>query len=80
MRLIQLLAIFVLPFLLYGGYFMYLKYRAQQLGSDAPRWEDGPWFWLALAGAVLVIAAIVALDAFDVSAPQRIVTPPTLRD
>ena len=30
MRFIQLLAIFVLPFLLYAGYFLYVRHRAQQ--------------------------------------------------
>lgn len=80
MRFIQLLAIFVLPFLLYAGYFLYLRHRAQQQGQNTPRWEDGPWYWLALAGVILVIIAIVVLNSFDASEPQRLVVPPRLGD
>ena len=50
-----------LPLLLYIGYVSMLRRRAQATGqTDLPRWQEGPWPWLILAGALLVVAALTA--------------------
>lgn len=56
--IIQLLAIFLLPFLLYFAYVLVARVRTPP-GQTKPAWEDGPWFWLTIAG--LVICALAFL-------------------
>lgn len=73
---IQLLAVFALPIVLYGLYFAFQRRRAQRSGVDAPRWEDGPWFWLIVGGLVLAIAAFVAFGLLKHGNPDMLYVPP----
>ena len=51
-----------LPLLLYGGYISMMRRRAQAAGKDdLPRWDEGPWAWLVLAGVGLVLAVLVVV-------------------
>jgi len=48
-----------LPLALYIGYLALARRRAQVAGEDLPPfWQQGPWPWLFLAGAVLVFAVL----------------------
>ncbi len=57
---IQLLAIFLLPFLLYFAYVLVARQRTKP-GEVKPDWERGPWFWLAIAGLTLCALAFVGV-------------------
>lgn len=46
--------VLILPFLLYGLYLWQVK----RAGKDGP--EATPWFWLSVAGLVLMILSFVA--------------------
>ncbi|MEE9209946.1 MAG: hypothetical protein V3U23_05785 [Kiloniellales bacterium] len=51
-----------LPLLLYVGYVSMLRKRAEAAGEDfRPAWNEGPWAWFALAGVLLVLAALVTV-------------------
>ena len=51
-----------LPLLLYGGYISMMRRRAQAAGEDdLPRWDEGPWAWLVLAGVGLVLVVLVVV-------------------
>lgn len=74
--LIQLLAIFLLPFLLYAAYFLVMRARTKP-GQDRPTWEDGPWFWLVVSGLVLALLGFIAFDIFrETSTNIHSVRPP----
>ena len=64
----------LLPFIVYIGYVV--------LARRAPKgkvWADAPWFWLAVAGLVLVIASFIALALFPGNEPGAYV-PPQVED
>ncbi len=51
-----------LPLLLYIGYVSMLRRRAQAAGmTDLPRWQTGPWPWIIVGGAMLVVAGLVTV-------------------
>ena len=51
-----------LPLVLYVGYVSMLRKRAEAAGEDfRPAWNEGPWAWFALAGVLLVLAALVTV-------------------
>ncbi len=51
-----------LPLVLYVGYVSMLRKRAEAAGEDfRPGWNEGPWAWFALAGVLLVLAALVTV-------------------
>ncbi len=76
--IIQQLAIFLLPFVLYAVYFLYARRRAQQTGQTRPTFEDGPWFWLIAAGIALSLAGFVALGFLEQTGLEKHYVPPTV--
>lgn len=58
---IQHLLLFLLPLAAYVVYLTIMRRRAASRGVAQPQWEDGPWFWLAVGGLVLSLAAFVLL-------------------
>jgi len=78
--IIQHLALFLSPTILYAAYFAYRRRRAQTMGADVPGWEEGPWFWLLLGGGLLVLASLAALAIYGGADPQAIYEPATLQD
>jgi uncharacterized membrane protein len=73
---IQLLAVFALPIVRDVLYFAYPRRRARQSGADAPRWEDGPWFWLIFGGLVLAVAAFIVFGLLKDGNPDVLYVPP----
>jgi len=75
--IIQQLAIFLIPIVLYLIYFYIERQRAKKRGADVPRWEDSPWFWLVLSGLVLTVAAFILFAILKDANPLAPVIPPT---
>ena len=75
--IIQQLAIFLIPLVLYAIYFYIERQRARRKGLDGPRWEDSPWFWIILSGLVLTVAAFVLFAVLKDANPLAPVIPPT---
>ena len=46
-------------------------------GDAAPRWEDGPCFWLIFGGAVLSVVAFVAFVLLKSGDPNVLYVPPS---
>ena len=61
---IQQLAIFLLPLLLYVAYLLISRRIAAAAGRPRPKWEDGAWYWLIVIGLVLSIAFFVGMGLF----------------
>lgn len=74
---IQELAIFLLPILLYAAYLLWRRWRARVAGEPAPPWEQGQWFWAIVAGLVLSIATFVVFDALVDESPMAPFRPPS---
>ena len=75
--IIQQLAIFLVPLLLYFIYFQIERRRARKKGFAEPRWEDSPWFWIVLSGLALTVVAFVLFAVFKDANPLAPVIPPT---
>jgi drug/metabolite transporter (DMT)-like permease len=58
---IQHLLLFLLPLAAYAVYLAIMRRRAQSRGTPQPQWEEGPWYWLALAGLVISVGAFALL-------------------
>lgn len=77
-NLLRYLLLFMLPFLVYGGWLALAQRRARGHEAD-PTWRDAPLMWLTAAGLVLVLLGFVAAAVFDGSdskcayVPSRIV-------
>ena len=70
-----------LPLLVYIGYVSFLRRRAQLTGQQVmPRWQEGPWPWMILAGAVLVVAALITYRVTTGVSPGTQLEPPRLID
>lgn len=76
---IQLLAIFLLPILLYAAYLYWRRWRARAVGSPEPPWEHGNWYWAIVAGLVLAIGMFVILEALSDQSPAIPYSPPARR-
>ena len=71
----------VLPLLLYIGYVSMLRRRAQATGQPVvPRWQEGPWPWLIIAGALLVVAGLITYRLTSGVTPGTKLEPPRLID
>jgi drug/metabolite transporter (DMT)-like permease len=73
---VQQLAIFLLPILLYAAYLWWRRWRARAAGEPEPPWEQGNWFWVVVVALVLTIASFFVMDAltqgsFNISPPGR---------
>jgi len=75
---IQHLLLFLLPLILYAIYLAAMRKRAQIAGKTQPRWEDGPWFWLAVGGLALSLAAFAFLGLSGGYKPDSTYTPPRI--
>ena len=75
--IIQELAIFLLPIVLYAIYFSWKQRHARLTGAEVPTWERGHWYWLIVTGLVLSIVAFVVLEAVLSPGPAVSYRPPT---
>lgn len=70
------MAIFLVPFILYGAY-MILVRRHQDKNS---LWRDAPILWLFSAGLVLVLFVVFTLISFERQEPGGVYHPPVYKD
>ncbi len=71
----------LLPLAAYIVYVAYLRRRAEVTGrNDPPPWQQGPWPWLLVGGAVLAVAALVALRVSSGVPPGTKLEAPRLED
>jgi len=75
---IQQLAIFLLPILLYAAYLYWRRWRARVAGEAEPAWERSHWYWAIFAGLVLTIATFFITYALTEHSPNVPFRPPTL--
>lgn len=68
----------VAPFIVYFGWVWFAARRAETRGAAAPDWRQGPWYWLAAAGLVLVVVVLVATALTGGEKPGGIYYPPAL--
>ena len=68
----------IAPFVIYFGWIWYAVHKAEKTGTAAPDWRQGPWYWLASAGVVLFVAALVATALTGGEEPGGIYHPPRL--
>jgi hypothetical protein len=71
---------FLLPTLLYALWLIWQRRRAAAGGARVPAWQEGPWFWLVIAGFALAFLAFVASALLLGHAPGARYIPPQLRD
>ncbi len=78
--LLQYLLPLAMPFVVYGVWMTYARYRARLAGTAEQGWRDAPVTWLLIAGLVLVVAGFMAL-AFLGGAPiESVYVPPHMVD
>lgn len=70
----------VLPTMVYALWLRQERKRAAAAGTEVPRWQEGPWFWLALAGIVLSVAAFVVTAIFWGHEPGASYTPAEIKN
>lgn len=83
--MVRILLIYILPFLAPAMVFVLWTWaRAGYIrshGGKPPAIEDGPWFWLTLAGGVLVLLTLGATALLTESGrPGDVYVPPTVID
>lgn len=76
---IQQLAIFLLPLLLYAAYVLLKQWRARVAGEPIPIWERGHLFWAITAGLILAIGAFLVTEALVTHDPNAIRPPEPAR-
>ncbi len=74
---IQQLAIFLLPILLYAAYLYWRRWRARVAGDPEPPFEHSSWYWAVVAGLVLTIATFFIFEAFTAHSPIAPFRPPS---
>jgi drug/metabolite transporter (DMT)-like permease len=74
---IQQLAIFLLPILLYAAYLYWRRWRARVAGDPEPPWEHSSWYWAVVAGLVLTIGTFFVFEALSEHSPNVPFRPPS---
>ncbi len=75
---VQQLAIFLLPILLYAGYLYWRRWRARVAGDPEPPFEHSHWYWAVVAGLALTIATFVITEILIDHSPNVPFRPPSL--
>lgn len=75
---IQQLAIFLMPILLYAAYLYWRRWRARVAGDPEPPFERSQWYWAVVAGLVLTIGTFFVVEALTERSPNVPFHPPSL--
>ncbi len=75
---IQQLAIFLLPILLYAAYLYWRRWRARVAGDPEPPFEHSHWYWAVVAVLVLTLATFVLPEGLIEHSPNVPFRPPSL--
>ncbi|MDP2696585.1 hypothetical protein [Thalassospira sp.] len=80
-KVIQIGLPLILPFVLYGLWLKWARYKAIRDGHDIiPPWNQGPWLLLFAAGVALTGVLLVYTAVFTGSSPDTIYHPPQMVD
>jgi len=77
---VEYLVPLLLPTALYALWLAWQRRGAAAAGNAPPAWQEGPWFWLAMAGAAFAFAVIVATILFASETPKGKYVPPALKN
>lgn len=77
--LVQVLLPLLLPVLIFLVW-AWLSSRSQDKGSLVAKVQNGPWFWLIVAGFVLMLGAVTYTALTSGGEPGETYTPPRLED
>ncbi len=70
-----------LPFVIYGVWFVFARYKARRAGEEGgPEWREAPWTWLLTASAGLVAVGFIVLALQGGSPPGESYIPPSYSD
>lgn len=69
----------LLPTILYLVYMTAVRRRAQATGGKTG-WEEVPWTWLGIAGAILALVTLGAIALFGGADPGSVYRPAELID
>jgi len=78
--IVEYLLPFFLPTALYALWLLWQRRQAATAGTALPEWQEGPWFWLVAAGAVLAVTAIIATILLSGAPPAAKYVPPSLEN
>ncbi|WP_119459185.1 DUF6111 family protein [Rhodospirillaceae bacterium SYSU D60014] len=70
----------VLPTVLYFVYMTMARRRAQTASGRSGWWQEVPWTWLGIAGAILMIVTLSAFALFGGAEPGSVYQPAKLID
>ena len=68
--ILQFLLPFLLPTVVYFAWRWFAKHEGKNDGTLAARLQDGPWFWLAVSGAVMVAAVLGTVAMLGGASPN----------
>jgi len=70
-----------LPFLAYGGWLIFLRYKARKAGEEGVKgWSAAPLTWLAITGVGLALVGLIALGFVGNEKPGGKYIPPKFVD
>jgi hypothetical protein len=70
----------LLPTALYALWLIWQRRRAATAGTAVPAWQEGPWFWLIVAGFALAVLAVVAIALLSGNRPGETYVPPMIKN
>ena len=72
---------FLLPFAGYGVWLFFARQAAtRRAAGTLPRWQDGPWTWLVVAGVGFVVIALFGLGLAGNRSTEGTYVPPHVED
>lgn len=77
--MIRVLLEYLIPLLLpVAVYFVWtwITGKKRRTEEDPPLWYEGPWFWLIIAGFVLMVAVMGVTAMVEGDSPDRVYVPP----
>lgn len=81
--MVRVLFTYLLPLLLPIAVYLawtWIAGKGERRPEDPPRWYEGPWFWLIVAGFVLMAAVMGATAFLQGGDPASTYVPPHMED
>lgn len=81
--MIRVLLEYLIPLLLPIAIYLvwtWITGKQRRTAEEPPRWYEGPWFWLLVAGFVLMVAVMAVTAVIEGSSPDRVYVPPHVED
>ena len=68
----------LLPTLVFLGWAWLMRHQRAKGGHEW--WQEGPWFWLVVAGFVLMLGVLGVTAFWDTGRPGQTYVPPVLEN